>query len=112
VNKFDDIQFFDSLSGRAKIWYFQSTSGEFELYSQPGHHPAYGDELKPVTRAAVRHAESPVLPARPQGLGDRSRSNARTHGLASPALDFGQPFAATPAAADFNSFFSGIVCQY
>jgi hypothetical protein len=53
VNKLDDIQFFDTLSGQPRIWYFKNAAGEVELYSQAGHHPAYGDQLRPITREVV-----------------------------------------------------------
>ena len=49
----DDIQFFDTLSGQPRVWYFRGADGAIELYSQPGHHPAFGDELRPVTKEIV-----------------------------------------------------------
>lgn len=42
--------FFDPLRGKPVKWYYRLPSGEIEVFSLPGHHPKYGDVLRPVTK--------------------------------------------------------------
>ena len=49
-----DIEFFDTLTGQPRVWYFRDLDGRIELYSSAGRHPAFGDELKPVTKEVVQ----------------------------------------------------------
>jgi hypothetical protein len=47
------LVFFDSVTGEALVWYQTAPTGEVELFSGPGIHPAYGTVLRPVTRVFV-----------------------------------------------------------
>ncbi|MCK4764714.1 MAG: hypothetical protein KAW12_21125 [Candidatus Aminicenantes bacterium] len=45
----EGVEFFDSITGNPKIWYYQDTDGSFEFFNGPGFHPTYNSVLKPVT---------------------------------------------------------------
>jgi hypothetical protein len=40
--------FFDTLTGRPRVWYTRDAAGNFEFFDSPGFHPATSAELKPV----------------------------------------------------------------
>ena len=44
----DDIEFFDRIDGRPRIWYHEGSDGRFQLYTGPGRHPLYGVAVSPV----------------------------------------------------------------
>lgn len=46
----DIIEFFDPVSGRARVWYYKASDGNFELFSSSGFHPRTGEALRPVTK--------------------------------------------------------------
>ncbi len=48
-----EIVFFDTLTGEPKVWYLRNDSGQIELFSSGGFHPAYSAGLKPVTKEVV-----------------------------------------------------------
>lgn len=52
-----EVQFFDTLTGAPRVWYYRKSSGEIELYSTGGFHPGYGAELKPITRDVIADLE-------------------------------------------------------
>jgi hypothetical protein len=45
--------FFDPVSGKSKVWYWTSTTGEYEFYDGPGFYQKFGDELKLITPQAI-----------------------------------------------------------
>ncbi|NIM13456.1 MAG: hypothetical protein GTO45_15185 [Candidatus Aminicenantes bacterium] len=45
----EEVEFFDSISGEPKIWYYQDNQGSLEFFDGPGFHPTYNVRLKPVT---------------------------------------------------------------
>ncbi|MFW6129868.1 MAG: hypothetical protein ACOC56_01715 [Atribacterota bacterium] len=47
------IEFFDSITGKPKVWYYKDNEGNYEFFDQPGFHPIYWTELKPVSREIV-----------------------------------------------------------
>ena len=53
VNDPEKVGFFEPTTGAAKIWYWQSQSGEYEFYDGPGFHPTSGDSFKIVTREVI-----------------------------------------------------------
>ena len=53
VNDPDKVGFFEPTTGAAKIWYWQSQSGQYEFYDGPGFHPTSGDAFKIVTREVI-----------------------------------------------------------
>ncbi|NUO09435.1 MAG: hypothetical protein HUU08_12280 [Candidatus Brocadia sp.] len=52
-NSIDEIEFFDSLTGENKVWYYIDESGNYELYDSSGIHPVSRKQLKPVTEELV-----------------------------------------------------------
>ncbi|MGQ0591269.1 MAG: tetratricopeptide repeat protein [Gammaproteobacteria bacterium] len=48
------IEFFDSLTGKPRVWFLQNESGCYEMFDHPGVHPQTGEQLKPVTKEVVR----------------------------------------------------------
>jgi hypothetical protein len=50
----DSTQFFDPITGDPRIWYHDEPTGDIELFTAPGVHPAYGVALRPVTPDVVR----------------------------------------------------------
>ena len=54
------VEFFDRLTGEAKVWYFQNQAGEYELFDSPGVHPTYGETLKPATKDVVNKIKSAI----------------------------------------------------
>jgi hypothetical protein len=48
-----EIEFFDSITGNPKVWYYKNNEGNYEFYDQPGFHPVYWTELQTVTREVV-----------------------------------------------------------
>lgn len=53
VTSLEAAEFFDSISGNPKIWYYQDNQGSLEFFDGPGFHPTYNVELKPVTRGVI-----------------------------------------------------------
>ncbi|TLG79116.1 hypothetical protein [Methylocystis sp. B8] len=55
-NKVDPetIDFFDPVTGEAKIWYWRDSDGQYEFFDNPGFHPKAGDELKRVDASVIR----------------------------------------------------------
>ena len=39
VTSLEEVAFFDSISGKPKIWYYRDTDGSFEFFDGPGFHP-------------------------------------------------------------------------
>ena len=46
--------FFDPISGKPRVWYGRSETGEYEFYDNPGFHPRTGEQLKVITSEAIR----------------------------------------------------------
>jgi hypothetical protein len=44
------LTFFDSITGRPRVWYYKSSDGKFELFDSEGFYPGSGELLLPVTR--------------------------------------------------------------
>lgn len=53
VDTSKEIEFFDSITGEPKIWYYKDSEGNYEFFNQPGFHPVYWEELKPISRELV-----------------------------------------------------------
>jgi hypothetical protein len=53
VNDPEKVGFFEPTTGAAKIWYWQSQSGEYQFFDGPGFHPTSGDPFKIVTREVI-----------------------------------------------------------
>jgi hypothetical protein len=50
----EGMQFFDSITGQPRLWYYEDPAGGIELFSAAGVHPAYGAALKPVSADIVK----------------------------------------------------------
>jgi len=48
-----ETEFFDSITGQPKVWYFIDSEGNYEFFDQLGYHPVYWEELKPVTKDII-----------------------------------------------------------
>ncbi len=48
-----NTEYFDSITGEPKLWYFIDPKGNYEFYDQPGYQSIYFEELKPVNRQAI-----------------------------------------------------------
>ncbi|MCB1544800.1 MAG: hypothetical protein H6872_02955 [Methylobacteriaceae bacterium] len=48
---------FDPVSGRARVWYWKSSGGEYEFYDNRGFHPRTGEALQPITREVLADHE-------------------------------------------------------
>jgi hypothetical protein len=47
------ITFFDSVTGRPRVWYAKSANGVVELFDSHGYHPTTSEALLPVTKELV-----------------------------------------------------------
>jgi hypothetical protein len=50
-------QFFDFATKEPLVWYYKGADGTVEFFDQPGFHPKYAQELKPVTPEIVEEFE-------------------------------------------------------
>jgi hypothetical protein len=48
-----EIQFFDSVDGRPRVWYSKAANGSYELFDSSGFNPSTSEALLPVTREIV-----------------------------------------------------------
>ena len=48
-----EIEFFDSITGKSKVWYYKNSEGNYEFYDQPGFHSVEWEELKSVTMEII-----------------------------------------------------------
>lgn len=101
-----DIAFFDSLTGKPRVWISKNDSGCYDLFNNPGVNPQTGDRLEPVTKAIVqvvkRCAQTAALAVNPVStkpspqISESPRSNAtQPETVARPAA----PLQPTPDAA-------------
>lgn len=44
-----DLIFFDTVTGKPKVWFYKKRDGGFDLFDQPGFHPTTRNELQSVT---------------------------------------------------------------
>ena len=54
--KFDTsgkIEFFNSITGEPKVWYFIDSDKNYEFFDRKGFHPVYWEKLRPVTPDVV-----------------------------------------------------------
>ncbi|HVL66278.1 MAG TPA: hypothetical protein VM364_03325 [Vicinamibacterales bacterium] len=74
-----EIEFFDRLTQRPRVWYYQHPSGEIQLFSSSGSHPTYGVSLQPITPEIVARLEQQQADARRRAddeAAERQRSAA------------------------------------
>ncbi len=53
-------QFFDYATKEPLVWYYEGPDGTLEFFDQPGFHPKYGQELKPITPEIVNKYDNSV----------------------------------------------------
>ena len=53
-SSYEDIEFFDSITGESKVWYYIDSSGNYELYDKAGFHYRYNEQLKPITKEIIK----------------------------------------------------------
>ena len=49
LSSLEGIEFFDSITGKPRVWYYRDKDGTFEFFDGPGFHPTYNVALKPIT---------------------------------------------------------------
>ena len=49
----EGVEFFDTISGKPKTWYYRDNEGSFEFFDGPGFHSTYNVQLKPVTTEII-----------------------------------------------------------
>jgi hypothetical protein len=47
------FEFFNTITGKPRVWFHRSPDGAYELYDRPGKHPGTGEDLRPVDRETV-----------------------------------------------------------
>ena len=50
----DNYAFFDPVTGRPRVWFWRSESGEYEFYSSPGYQPRTGEKLLVINNDVIR----------------------------------------------------------
>ena len=48
------VEFFDPITGEAKVWYYQDSNENYEFFDGPGFHSIYKVELKPVSPEIIQ----------------------------------------------------------
>jgi hypothetical protein len=49
----EGVEFFDTISGKPKTWYYRDNEGSFEFFDGPCFHPIYNVQLIPVTTEII-----------------------------------------------------------
>jgi TPR repeat protein len=52
--------FFDPLTGKARVWYVRTPSGEYQFYDNPGYDPETGEPLSIISKEVIDAWRSPV----------------------------------------------------
>lgn len=60
VEENKDIEFFDPITGDAKIWYYLNPNGNYEFFNGPGFHALYNVELKPVNFDVIQSYQNKI----------------------------------------------------
>lgn len=60
VEENKDIEFFDPITGDAKIWYYLNPNGNYEFFNGPGFHALYNVELKPVNFEIIQSYQNKI----------------------------------------------------
>ncbi len=55
-----DIEYFDPITGEAKIWYYLDNRGDYEFFDGPGFHALYNVELKPVNFEVIQSYQNKI----------------------------------------------------
>lgn len=48
------FEFFDTITGKPRVWFYKSPDGGYEFYDRPGKHPGTGEDLRPVDREVMQ----------------------------------------------------------
>ncbi|MFQ6118578.1 MAG: hypothetical protein ACE5KE_01685 [Methanosarcinales archaeon] len=57
INASKDTEFFDSITGESKVWYYKDSEGNYEFFDNHGFHPKYSVKLRPVTMEIIKDYE-------------------------------------------------------
>ena len=49
-----EFEFFDSITGKPRVWFYKMPEGGYEFYDRSGKHPGTGQDLRPVDRETVQ----------------------------------------------------------
>jgi hypothetical protein len=54
IGNLREFEFFDSITGKPRVWFYKVPNGGYEFYDRPGKHPRTGEDLRPVDREIVQ----------------------------------------------------------
>lgn len=60
IEEIKNIEFFDPITGEAKIWYYLDNNGNYEFFDGPGFHALYNVELKPVNFEVIQSYQNKI----------------------------------------------------
>lgn len=60
IEEIKNIEFFDPITGDAKIWYYLDNNGNYEFFNGPGFHAIYNVELKPVNFEVIQSYQNKI----------------------------------------------------
>ena len=66
-------KFFDFVTKEPLVWYYEGPNDTLEFSDQPGFHPKYGDELKPITPQVVQKYEMLEKARKPKAEAEQKR---------------------------------------
>lgn len=72
----EGVEFFDSITGDPKIWYYQDTDGSFDFFDGPGFHPTYNAELKPVTPDIIISLKKKLIENQEKNAAETKKNDA------------------------------------
>ncbi|UCH97549.1 MAG: hypothetical protein JSV88_12055, partial [Candidatus Aminicenantes bacterium] len=72
----EGVEFFDSITGNPKIWYYHDTDGSFEFFDGPGFHPTYNAALKPVTTDIIISLKKKIRENREKAAAEMKKGEA------------------------------------
>jgi hypothetical protein len=72
----ESVEFFDSITGKPKVWYYRDVDGSFEFFDGPGFHPTYKAALKPVTPDIITSLKKKIRGKQEKAAAEMGKSEA------------------------------------
>jgi hypothetical protein len=72
----EGVEFFNSITGNPKIWYYRDTDGSFEFFDGPGFHPTYNVALKPVTPGIITSLKEKIKENREKAANEMKKNES------------------------------------
>jgi hypothetical protein len=76
LENLEGVEFFNSITGNPKIWYYQDPDGSFEFFDGPGFHPTYNVALKPITPGIITSLKEKMKENREKEAAEREKGEA------------------------------------